>query len=132
MLFRSKMYARKTNRGTETISADALARLMEYSWPGNVRELQNVIERSVLMTSDAVLRDVSFMSAAAPIRESHSEEIARVKTIAEMEKDHILAVLRKCKGRISGSGGAAELLRLPASTLKSKMKKLGIEKIYKE
>jgi transcriptional regulator with GAF, ATPase, and Fis domain len=49
-----------------------------------------------------------------------------------MEKDHILAVLRKCKGRISGSGGAAELLRLPASTLKSKMKKLGIEKIYKE
>jgi DNA-binding NtrC family response regulator len=127
-----KMYARKTNRGTETISADALARLMEYSWPGNVRELQNVIERSVLMTSDAVLRDVSFMSAAAPIRESHSEEVARVKTIAEMEKDHILAVLRKCKGRISGSGGAAELLRLPASTLKSKMKKLGIEKIYKE
>ena len=127
------MYASKTNRGTETISADALARLMEYSWPGNVRELQNVIERSVLMTSDAVLRDVSFMSAAAPpVRESHSEEISRVKTIAEMEKDHILAVLRKCKGRISGSGGAAELLRLPASTLKSKMKKLGIEKIYKE
>lgn len=54
------------------------------------------------------------------------------KTIAEMERDHILAILRKCKGRISGSGGAAELLRLPASTLKSKMKKLGIEKIYKE
>jgi transcriptional regulator with GAF, ATPase, and Fis domain len=127
-----KMYATKTNRKTETISSEALARLMEYSWPGNVRELQNVMERSVLMTNDAVLRDVLFMSSSAPAKESHTEEISRVKTIAEMEKDHILAVLRKCKGRISGSGGAAELLRLPASTLKSKMKKLGIEKIYKE
>jgi DNA-binding NtrC family response regulator len=127
-----QMYASKTNRKTETISADALARLMDYSWPGNVRELQNVIERSVLMANDAVLRDVSFMSSSAPLRETQTEEISRVKTIAEMEKDHILAVLRKCKGRISGAGGAAELLRLPASTLKSKMKKLGIEKIYKE
>lgn len=130
-----KMYATKTNRKTETIAADALTRLTDYAWPGNVRELQNVIERSVLMTTDSVLRDVSFMSSTAPVRETAThatEEISRVKTIAEMEKDHILAVLRKCKGRISGSGGAAELLRLPASTLKSKMKKLGIEKIYKE
>ncbi len=130
-----KMYATKTNRKTETISSEALSRLMDYPWPGNVRELQNVIERSVLMTNDSVLRDVSFMSsstAAAPVKEAQTDEVSRVKTIAEMEREHILAVLRKCKGRISGSGGAAELLRLPASTLKSKMKKLGIEKIYKE
>ena len=127
-----KMYASRTNRHTEGISPDALVRLMEYTWPGNVRELQNVIERSVLMTSEPILRDVSFMSASAPIKETAAEESPRIKTIAEMERDHILTVLRKCKGRISGSGGAAELLRLPASTLKSKMKKLGIEKIYKE
>lgn len=127
-----KMYASKTNRKTEGIAPDALSRLMDYAWPGNVRELQNVIERSVLMTSEPTLRDVSFMSTSAPIKETAAEEVTRVKTIAEMERDHILTVLRKCKGRISGSGGAAELLRLPASTLKSKMKKLGIEKIYKE
>jgi DNA-binding NtrC family response regulator len=127
-----KMYAAKTNRKTEGIAPEALSRLVEYAWPGNVRELQNVIERSVLMSNDPILRDVSFMSASAPIKETVTEEITRVKTIAEMERDHILTVLRKCKGRISGSGGAAELLRLPASTLKSKMKKLGIEKIYKE
>ncbi|HEX3934957.1 MAG TPA: helix-turn-helix domain-containing protein [Puia sp.] len=95
--------------------------------------MQDVIERSVLMTSEPILADVSFMSTtSSPIKETTTEEVTRVKTIAEMERDHILAVLRKCKGRISGSGGAAELLRLPASTLKSKMKKLGIEKIYKE
>ncbi|HEV2481087.1 MAG TPA: sigma 54-interacting transcriptional regulator [Puia sp.] len=63
---------------------------------------------------------------------THGIPVARVKTIAEMERDHILTVLRKCKGRISGTGGAAELQRLPASTLKSKIKKLGIERIYKE
>lgn len=130
-----KMYATKTNRKTESISNEALSRLMDYPWPGNVRELQNVIERSVLMTNDSVLRDVSFMSSStstSPAKEAETDEASRVKTIAEMEREHILAVLRKCKGRISGSGGAAELLRLPASTLKSKMKKLGIEKIYKE
>jgi transcriptional regulator with GAF, ATPase, and Fis domain len=128
-----RMYASKTNRKTEGIARDALSRLMDYAWPGNVRELQNVIERSVLMTNEPILADVSFMSTtSSPIKETTTEEVTRVKTIAEMERDHILAVLRKCKGRISGSGGAAELLRLPASTLKSKMKKLGIEKIYKE
>jgi DNA-binding NtrC family response regulator len=128
-----RMYASKTNRKTEGIAPDALSRLMDYAWPGNVRELQNVIERSVLMTNEPILRDVSFMSTtSSPIKEPTTEEVTRVKTIAEIERDHILAVLRKCKGRISGPGGAAELLRLPASTLKSKMKKLGIEKIYKE
>jgi DNA-binding NtrC family response regulator len=128
-----RMYATKTNRKTDGVTPEALARLMDYAWPGNVRELQNVIERSVLMTSEPVLRDVSFMSSSpSQVRETPVEEISRVKTIAEMEREHILTVLRKCKGRISGPGGAAELLRLPASTLKSKMKKLGIEKIYKE
>lgn len=125
-----KMYAQKTNRPTEGISGEALVRLMEYSWPGNVRELQNLIERSVLMSNDIILQNVSFIS---PMAKEGQPEVTggQVKTIAEMERDHILSVLRTCKGRISGSGGAASLLNLPASTLKSKMKKLGIEKSYK-
>jgi len=124
-----RMYALKANRRTDSISAEALSRLIDYSWPGNVRELQNVIERSILMTNDTVLRDVSFISSTP--REIPVDEGQQVKTIAEMERDHILTVLRQCKGRVSGPGGAAELLNLPASTLKSKMKKLGIEKSYK-
>ena len=124
-----RMYAQKANRHTETIAGEALARLMDYSWPGNVRELQNVIERSILMSNDTVLRDVSFINSTP--RENLPEDNTQVKTIAEMERDHILSVLRQCKGRVSGPGGAAELLNLPASTLKSKMKKLGIEKSYK-
>jgi transcriptional regulator with GAF, ATPase, and Fis domain len=55
-----------------------------------------------------------------------------LKTIHENERDHIIAVLKKCNGRIWGAGGAAELLDVPPSTLKSKMKKLNIHKEYVE
>jgi len=124
-----RMYAQKAGRRTESVAGEALARLMDYSWPGNVRELQNVIERSILLSNEPVLREVSFIGSAP--REMPAEDGSPVKTIAQMERDHILTVLRQCKGRVSGPGGAAELLNLPASTLKSKMKKLGIEKSYK-
>ncbi len=123
------MYAKKANKPTEGISAEALARLVEYPWPGNVRELQNLMERSVLMSHGPILQNVSYLSALST--ESQPEAPGQVKTIAEMEREHILSVLRTCKGRISGPDGAASLLHLPASTLKSKMKKLGIEKSYK-
>jgi transcriptional regulator with GAF, ATPase, and Fis domain len=128
-----KMYAQKTNRPVEGISGEALVRLMEYSWPGNVRELQNLIERSVLMSNDTILQNLSFIPPLSGDGRQQAPEVAggQVKTIAEMEREHILSVLRTCKGRISGPGGAASLLNLPASTLKSRMKKLGIEKIYK-
>lgn len=129
-----KMFAQKTNKPVEGISGEALARLVDYSWPGNVRELQNLIERSVLMSNEPILQNLSFISPLlAKEGQQQAPETAggQVKTIAEMEREHILSVLRTCKGRVSGSGGAASLLNLPASTLKSKMKKLGIEKIYK-
>ncbi|HXO77348.1 MAG TPA: sigma-54 dependent transcriptional regulator [Puia sp.] len=137
-----KMFAQKTNKPVEGISGESLTRLIEYSWPGNVRELQNLIERSVLMSNDSILQNVSFSPLAKEGPHQASEAAGgqhqtpgvtggQVKTIAEMEREHILSVLRTCKGRVSGSGGAASLLNLPASTLKSKMKKLGIEKIYK-
>jgi len=126
-----KMYAQKAGRRTESVAGEALARLIDYTWPGNVRELQNVIERSILLTKEPVLREVSFIGSAPRASEAPVEDGNPVKTIAQMERDHILSVLRQCKGRVSGPGGAAELLNLPASTLKSRMKKLGIEKSYK-
>ena len=55
-----------------------------------------------------------------------------MKTIHENERDYIITVLKKCNGRIWGAGGAAEVLNVPPSTLKSKMKKLGIRKEYIE
>lgn len=127
-----RIFAAKNNRKTQSLASAALAELMNYGWPGNVRELQNVIERSMLMSSDPVLKEISFLSGVSFEKEfTGAGEVTNIKTIAEMEREHILSVLQQCRGRISGSGGAAELLQLPPSTLKSKMKKFGIEKNYK-
>ena len=120
-------YARSTGRNITGISHKATQDLVNYTWPGNVRELEHLIERSILMTSGPILKDVH---VPLPEREplSDLQEEATVKTIDENERDHILKVIKKCKGKIAGAGGAADLLRIPPSTLNSKMLKLGITK----
>jgi len=97
---------------------------MAYHWPGNIRELENLIERNVLMTKGNVIEDVSFPSLQINPPIGDQEE----KTFSQNERDYIINVLRKCNGKIWGTGGAAEILNVPPTTLKSKMKKLGIHK----
>ena len=100
-----------------------------YTWPGNVRELEHVIERSVLLTKGATIEDIS-LPAGLKKEPAISTAETRMKTIHENERDYIITVLKKCNGRIWGAGGAAEVLNIPPSTLKSRMKKLGIKKEY--
>ncbi|SEJ00438.1 DNA-binding transcriptional response regulator, NtrC family, contains REC, AAA-type ATPase, and a Fis-type DNA-binding domains [Dyadobacter koreensis] len=124
-----KHYAKLAGKRLESISKYALDQLTTYSWPGNVRELQHLIERSVLMASGNQIEEILL----PPSNEAKVENIARrtdspVKTMEELERDHILSVLKKCNNRISGPNGAAVLLDLPVSTMVSKMKKLGIVK----
>lgn len=122
-------YNRKAAKKITGISDKILKNMLDYSWPGNIRELEHVIERSVLLTKGTTIESI-----ALPIekKEKAAGEEARIKTIHENERDHILAVLKKCNGRIWGPGAAAELLNIPPSTLKSRMKKLGIKKEYIE
>ena len=103
--------------------------MMAYHWPGNIRELENLIERSVLLAKGTSIEEI-----AIPITQKKDiqKDDMHLKTIHENERDHIIAVLKKCNGRIWGAGGAAELLDVPPSTLKSKMKKLNIHKEYVE
>jgi transcriptional regulator with PAS, ATPase and Fis domain len=111
-----------------SISQASLERLQNYSWPGNVRELEHIIERAVLLAEGEVLTvDLPFggESAAAGGRAALSQT-ARLVTLEEMERDYIEQVLRHTGGMIAGKGGAAEILGLPASTLRSRMKKLGV------
>ena len=106
------------------VSPSALQQLSDYDWPGNIRELQNVLERAAIVCSPPVL-DV------APIPSKPTKRGAPVKTqlstLREAEAGHIRKALVQTNGMIAGKHGAADLLDLPPSTLRSKMKKLGIE-----
>ena len=94
--------------------------LQQWHWPGNVRELENVIERAVILSRGTALEaPVSELRTDAPGQQAPS-------TLKESERDHILRVLRETRGRVAGTGGAAERLGVKRSTLQAKMKKLGI------
>lgn len=118
-------YNRKAGKKISGLSDKVLRNLMAYNWPGNIRELENLIERGVLLAKGTIIEDLPL-----PInkKEVANSQDFLTKTIHENERDYIVAVLKKCHGKIWGVGGAAEVLNIPPSTLKSKMKKLGIRK----
>jgi transcriptional regulator with GAF, ATPase, and Fis domain/AmiR/NasT family two-component response regulator len=108
------------------ISARALKQLSEYHWPGNIRELEHLIERTLIKTRTSLIEEVE-LPAGTPEPAPHPQSATR-KTLEQIEAEHILTVLKSCNGKMTGRGGAAEILGLPASTLNSRMKKLGIKK----
>lgn len=120
-------FSKDSGKKITGISKDAMQQLLTYNWPGNVRELENVIERSVLLTNTSTLEDVYL-----PQKDDEVVDESRntIKTIEENERSHLLRVLKISKGKVSGKGGAAELLDVPPSTLNSKIKKLGIQRKY--
>jgi len=101
---------------------------MEYSWPGNIRELEHLIERSILLSTGDTLKQIH-LPVNKPKNHGtvHTEEL-KLKTIDENEREHILMILKYCKGRVAGDSGAAEILGVHPSTLNSKIKRLGIRK----
>jgi formate hydrogenlyase transcriptional activator len=121
-------HARRLNKRIESIPAEAMDALQRHAWAGNVRELENFIERAVIITRGSHLQ--------IPLAELKTEAVAnagvkialptRLVSMEEMERAHIEEVLRHTGGQIGGAGGAAEILGLPVSTLRSRMKKLGI------
>lgn len=121
------IYNRKAGKKITGLSDKVLKSFSAYHWPGNIRELENLIERSVLLAKGTIIEDI-----ALPFRQttavSNSAQDFHIKTIHENERDYIISILKKCNGKIWGPGGAADTLNVPPSTLKSKMKKLGIRK----
>lgn len=122
-------YSHKAGKKVIGISESALQDLIAYDWPGNIRELENMIERSVLLAIGNTINDVSLPGGTTYQKaDIQKQELTRIKTMEETERDYIIAVIKKCNGKISGHGGAATLLDLNVSTLNSKIKKLGISK----
>ena len=117
-------YARQLRKRIDTVPAEALAALTRYSWPGNVRELQNVIERAVILSPGPVLR---LAWDELPQRPAPGAP-AQVRTLEEVEREHILRVLQDTKWVVGGPNGAAAHLGLRRTTLLYRMEKLGISR----
>jgi DNA-binding NtrC family response regulator len=114
------------------MSSQLIHQLQQYNWPGNIRELEHLIERAVLLTTGDTIHHIDLPVIRTMVSKDSSSGSEMVKTIDEMEKEHILNILGFCKGKISGAQGAATLLGVPPSTLHSKMKRLGIQRKYSE
>jgi len=115
-------YAKKSGKTITSVSPRAMHNLQTHSWPGNVRELANVIERAVIHTQGSVLHVIDRFEPA-PEEPSHS-----VKTLEEVEREYIVRILEDTGWRIEGSFGAARILGLNPSTLRTRMLKLGIQR----
>ncbi|MET3981837.1 formate hydrogenlyase transcriptional activator [Mucilaginibacter sp. UYP25] len=121
-------YSKKVGRQITTLGNKALKEMMLYNWPGNIRELEHLIERSILLTTGDALKQIHLPNNKQNLTTTTGDGQFPLKTIDENECDHILKILKHCQGRISGRFGAAEILGIPASTLNSKIKRLGIKK----
>jgi len=121
-------YARRFRKQIVRIPAETMAALAAYSWPGNIRELENLVERAVLLTpGDTLNVDLRLIRRDSALGHATVSAPSSLRTLAEVERDYIRDVLRRTGGMIGGAGGAAEFLGLPPSTLRSRMKKLGIK-----
>ena len=112
----------KLGKNIQAISNKSLKMLKQYQWPGNIRELQNVLEREAILNSGPILECKTKLA----VKRNQSD--IKLESLAEIEKNHILSVLKACRWRIGGEQGAAEILGMPDSTLRSRMKKLGVSR----
>jgi DNA-binding NtrC family response regulator len=116
-----RQFEEKMGKRVDTISRKSMEALQRHPWPGNVRELRNVIEHAMIVSSGRTLT-VNLLKPGSP------EPRPEARSLEDTERSHILGVLEKTGWRITGSGGAAEVLGLKRTTLQSKMKKLGIKR----
>ena len=113
----------RLGKSIKGVSRGDLTRLKAYSWPGNVRELQHIVERAAILSDGEFLRIPELNPHSG--RENHA---ANFQSLKEMERNYILEALGRCQWRVSGNGGAAELLDLKPTTLYAKIRKLKISK----
>ncbi|HTY57130.1 MAG TPA: sigma 54-interacting transcriptional regulator [Candidatus Binataceae bacterium] len=131
-----QVYGRKLGRNVTSISTAALAVLKDYSWPGNIRELENVIERTLLLSTGSTLEigsEIMGRQLATPLVLSGQSKRgaanpSEMRTLAEMETRYICEVLDATGWRISGDRGAASILGLHPNTLRSRMQRLRISR----
>jgi transcriptional regulator with GAF, ATPase, and Fis domain len=120
--------ARRLRRPPPLLTEAALRQLMTRDWPGNIRELENVIERAIILARDGQLRFDPRPATPAPRPATQSSSLPTLsrEALQKHQRDAIVAALERTGGRVSGPGGAAEMLGMNASTLFSRMTVLGL------
>jgi transcriptional regulator with GAF, ATPase, and Fis domain len=132
---------RRLGKTIRTIPTSVMQAFQRYAWPGNVRELETVVERAVLATrGDTLHLPEAFQESALTSTPSSSSEstgspatpplaaMARRGTLEEVERDYIQQILEACYWRIAGPKGAAVILGLNPSTLRARLRKLGLQR----
>ena len=141
-MFFIQRHAKRIGRTIEGVTKDSMERLTRYAWPGNVRELENVIERALVLSKGGLLDIASdFLPAVTaipravptrPIEEpSHTAPAGPPSgsgTLEDVERAHIVATLTRTRWVVEGPSGAARILNMHPNTLRSRMKKLGVER----
>ena len=112
--------SKRLGKSIESIPVSVMNALLEYHWPGNIRELENVLERAVINSSGPKLHLVD------ELKKQHKDLTTARKTLNEIERDYIVRVLEQTHWKVSGQDGAAEILGLNRSTLRARIRKLGI------
>lgn len=141
VMFFVQKFAKKLGKPIERVESEAMRRLLNYPWPGNIRELQNVIERAVILAPGTLLELDDELRAPAvaaergpvgapppgnPAAAPSPPKPGENNAMEAMERRHIEAVLNQTHWMIEGERGAAKVLNLNPSTLRSRMQKLGI------
>jgi PAS domain S-box-containing protein len=122
-----KRYAEKAGKQIRKIDRNTLELCQSYSWPGNIRELQNIVERSVILSSgDAFGIEKAWLASPEPARQELQNPLP--DALQNQERRMIEAALAECKGKVAGPEGAAAKLGIPRSTLDWKIKQLKIKK----
>jgi formate hydrogenlyase transcriptional activator len=114
-----KKHATRMGKHIEVVPEETMAVLQNWNWPGNIRELENMIERMVIMSKGREL-------AGPPLELDGPQEVTD-DDLSEMEREHIVRVLRETHGVLSGADGAARRLGMKRTTLQSMLKRFGIE-----
>ncbi len=119
-------FAARLGRRIDRVHPESMERLLAYDWPGNVRELENVIERAVILSAGPELHVSPGLLPARRPPPPQPAPAAPSARLEDVQRGHVLAALRACDWRIEGDDGAAARLGLHPSTLRSRIKKLGI------
>jgi DNA-binding NtrC family response regulator len=125
-------YSKKMNKPLIELTDSDISMINSYNWPGNVRELQNLIERGIIVSKDGSIQWDSIIPNAKTAIQSNEvvskDIIYTTDDLVEIERENIIKALKKTNWRISGKNGAATLLKMPSTTLASKLKSLGIKR----